>query len=98
MYYIVLDIGIHYEMITMVSLVTILSPYKVIKLLLTIFLVLYITSLWLIYYITEGLYLLIPFIYLTHLLTFCPSGDCSFVLCIYESVLSLFCLAFRFHI
>ena len=42
-----------------------LSPYKVImiKLLLTTFLMLYITSGWLIYYITRGLYLSIPFTY-----------------------------------
>ena len=40
-----------------------LSPYKVIIMLLTIFHMLYITSPWLIYFISEGLYFLIPFSY-----------------------------------
>ena len=40
-----------------------LSPHEVIKILLNIFLTLYITSLWLIYFMTGGFYLLIPFTY-----------------------------------
>ena len=54
---------------------------------------LYITSLWFIYIITRGLYLLIPFTYFVPL----PSGNHPFVLCIYESVsvsTSLFLWAF----
>ena len=46
-----------------------LPPYKVIMILLTIFLLLYITSLRLIYFITEVLYFLIPFIYFIQLPT-----------------------------
>ena len=50
-----------------------LSPYEVLTILLTIFLMLYITSLWLTYFITGGLCLLMLFTYftLTHTL---PSG------------------------
>ena len=44
-------------------------PYKVIMILSTIFLLLYITSLRLICFITEGLYFLIPFIYFIQLPT-----------------------------
>lgn len=51
-----------------------LSPYKVITLLVTIFFMLYITSLWLIYSINGGLYLLIPFPYFTHPPTPLASG------------------------
>ena len=42
-----------------------LSPCKVITILLTVFLMLYITSLWLIYFVTGGLYLLTPLMYFT---------------------------------
>ena len=42
-----------------------LSLYKVITILLTVFLMLYITSLWLIYFVTGGLYFFIPFTYFT---------------------------------
>lgn len=51
-----------------------LSPYEVITLLVTIFFMLYITSLWLIYSINGGLYLLIPFPYFTHPPTPLASG------------------------
>ena len=43
-----------------------LSPYKVITVLLIVFFVLFITSLWFIYFITGGFYLLILFTYFTH--------------------------------
>ena len=43
-----------------------LSPYKVITVLLTIFLMLCVTSLRLIYFISGGLYLLIPFTYFVY--------------------------------
>ena len=46
-----------------------LFPHKVVVLLLTIFLMLYIISLWLIYYVTGGLYLLIPSNYFAHFIT-----------------------------
>ena len=42
-----------------------LSPYKVMTILLTIFSMLYISSLWLIYFVTGSLYLLIPITYFT---------------------------------
>ena len=50
-------------MITKISLISI-YPYT--KLLLTLFLMLYIIYPWLIYYITAGLYLVIPFTYFAH--------------------------------
>ena len=51
-----------------------LSPYKIITLLVTIFFMLYTTSLWLICSINGGLYLLIPFPYFTHPPTPLASG------------------------
>ena len=85
------DIFIHYKMITMTSLAIIYSWYKVITILLTIFLMLYITSLWLIYFITGALYLLIPTTYSLLTLNPVPSGINSFVY-IYKYVFILFCL------
>lgn len=43
------------------------TAYKVIIILLTIFLMLYTTSPWLTYFITRSLYLLAPFAYFTYL-------------------------------
>ena len=51
----------HYKMITVISLVSHLPPYKVIRAL-----SMYITFLWLIYFVTESLYILIPFTDFTH--------------------------------
>ena len=65
-----------------------LSPYEVITLVLTAFLMLYITSPWLTYFITGGLSLLIPF-------TYFPQHPPP-ILCIYESFCFVSC--FRFHI
>ena len=72
-----------------------LPSYKIITILLIIYLMLYITSPWFIYYITGGLYLLIPFSNFTHWPQPLLSGNHLFVLCIYESVFVLF---FRFYI
>ena len=72
-----------------------LSPYEVITILLTTFFTLYITSLWLIYYITGDLCFLILFTYFAspHLL---PTGNHLFILCIYKSVFILFCFGFLY--
>ena len=58
-----------------------LSPCTAITILLTIFLILYITSLGLTYFITGSFCLLIPSTYLP---TPLPSGDHQLVLCIYK--------------
>ena len=71
-----------------------LVPYKVITVLLTIFLMLYMTSPWLIYYVTGGLYLLIPFIYFAHSPQpppFWQPPICSLYLWIYFHIVSSFC-------
>ena len=65
---------------------TIPSYYKI----LTIYPVLYITCLWLIYFITGSLNLLIPFTCFTLLPHPLPSGNHQFVLCISEPVSVLF--------
>ena len=57
-----------------------LSPFKVITTLLTIFPILYITSPWLIYFITGSLCLLIPFTYFTHPPIPCQPPVCSLYL------------------
>ena len=59
-----------------------LLSYTVITVLLTIFLMLYIISPWLIYFITGRLYCLIPFIYFAKPPTHFLSGNYQFVLCI----------------
>ena len=66
-----------------------LSLYKVIMVLLTVFPVLYITSLWLIYFITGSLYFLIHFKYFTQPPAH-PSSNHQMVLCIWVC----FCLVF----
>ena len=55
---------------------------------------LYISSLWLIYFVTGGLYLLVSLIYFTHPYTSLPSGNHLFVLFIYEFVSVLLLLFF----
>ena len=60
-----------------------MSAQQVITVLLTIFSMLCITSLWPLYFITKGLYLLIPFTYFIQHPTSLFSGDHQFVLCIY---------------
>ena len=51
-----------------------------------------IPSLWLIYFVTEGLYLLVPLIYFTYnSATSLSSGNHVFMFCIYDFI-SLFCL------
>ena len=62
-----------------------LSLHKDITLLLTIFPVVYITSPWLVCFITDSLYFLIPFTYFTQSSTPFPSGNHQFVLDIYDS-------------
>ena len=53
---------------------------------------LHIPSLWLIYFVTEGLYLLVPLIYFTYnSATSLSSGNHVFMFCIYDFI-SLFCL------
>ena len=60
-----------------------LFPYKVIKILLTLFPMLHITSPWLIYFITGSLYLLVPFPYFAHPPSPCPLASvCSLYLCV----------------
>ena len=60
-----------------------LSPYKFFTILLTIFLLLYLTSTWLMYFFTRCLHLFITFTYFaSHTLL---SGSLQFALCIYES-------------
>ena len=51
---------------------------------------LYITSPWPIYFLTGGLYLLIPFMYYVHSIPFHFSNH-LFVLCFYKSVFILCC-------
>ena len=63
-----------------------LSPYKDTTKLLTIFPTLYISYLWLIYFVIESLYLLISLTYLSSLSLPLPSGNHLFVLCISDSV------------
>ena len=69
-------------------LCTIQSYYKIV----TVFPVLYITSLWLIYFITGSLYLLIPFTYFTFLLPLSPLTTTSLLS---ASVRLLFCYIFH---
>ena len=76
-----------------------LSPYNIITTLLTIFPMMYFSSLWLIYFITGSLWLLIPFNYFAYSPTPFSFGNHQFVLCIYKSVSDFVCsLFFRFHI
>ena len=72
-----------------------LSPYKVITKLLTIFSMLYITCPWLIYFITESMYLFITFPYCSIPLLPCPLVTTA----LFSVSLSMFCyiLYFRFH-
>lgn len=67
--------------------------YKVIIVLLTIFLMLYFTSPWYIYFITESLCFLIPFIYLASHPS-CLWQNHQFVLCAYEPFLFCFVCSF----
>ena len=62
----------------------------------TVFPVLYIVSLWLIYFITGSLYLLILFTYFAPPSTPLSSGNPQFVLCMCESISVSFVLFFRF--
>ena len=57
-----------------------LAPYKVNTLLLTILPLLYVSPLWLIYFVTGSLYLLISLTYFTHPTNPLPSGSHLFVL------------------
>lgn len=70
-----------------------LSPYKIIIILLAFFPMLYITSLYLLYFLNGSLYLLLRFTFFTHSPTTLPSGKHQLILCIYES-LSIFCCSF----
>ena len=69
-----------------------LLPYKVIKILLTIFPNLHNSYLWLIYFVTERLYLLISLTYFSHPSKPPPLRQHLFVLCIYDSISVLLCL------
>lgn len=84
-------------MIIMVSLSTNLSIYKNYYSVIDIFLMLYITLLWFIYFITRGFYLLIPFSSLAQPSKLLPFGDHQFALCTYEPVSALLRL-FIFYI
>ena len=68
-----------------------LSPYKVITMLSTIFLMLCVTSPLVVYSITKDLYFLILSSYFTRLPTSLPSAKYPFVFCFYESIFLLFC-------
>ena len=92
-----LDISIHYKMITILSLVTICHHTKVLHCYwLSSPCCLYISFLWLIYFVTGSLYLLVSLTYFTHLPTPLPTGNHLFVLCIYDFVSVLLCLFFCF--
>ena len=65
------------------SVVTIYSPYKIMTILLTMFLMLYITTLWLIYFIIGSLYLFIPYTYFIPPLPFSGSH------CLFSEVANL---------
>ena len=68
-----------------------LDPYKLIIILLTIFLMLNITSLWPIYFITGGGYSLIPFTYFLHSLPHSPLALIH-LFSVLMSLFLLFCL------
>ena len=72
-----------------------LSPYKIITILLTIFLMLHITSLWLIYFLTGALYLLIL---LTYFIPHFPSGNQLFSvsMSLFSFCLSVYFILFYF--
>ena len=71
-----------------------LSPYKGITLLLTIFPMLYISSPWLIYFVTESVYLLISLTYVAHSPTSSPlATSCLFSV---SMILFLFCYLYLF--
>ena len=69
-----------------------LFPFKVVTILLTIFLMLYITSWSLIYFIIGGLYLLIPFTYLPNPQTPSPLATTR----LFSVSVSLFLFCFDF--
>ena len=71
--------------------ITSCSSYKIITILLTILLMLCIISLWVIYFRTGGLCLLIPIPSLPPPTPFSPAVN-LFDLCVCESVFVLFCL------
>ena len=81
-----LVIGYFYILLT--NLVIVCHYRK--SILLTIFLMLYIRSLWLIYFITRNLYLLIPLTYFTDL----PSSLCILVTTAFSVHVSLFMLCY----
>ena len=73
-----------------------MSPYEVIVILLTVFLLLYFKSLWLIFSIIGSVYPLIHFSYCTHPPTSLPSGKHQFVLFVYVYVCLFVFLYFVF--
>lgn len=79
-YNIVIEIYIPYDTIITISLVTVCHHTDII--IVTVFSVLYITSLRLIFFIRGGLYFVFPFTLFTHLSRPIPSGNHQFVLCI----------------
>lgn len=88
------DIYIHCNLITMVNLGTI-CHHTLIEMLLTLFLILYITSSWLIY--NWKSVLLNPLHLFYHPAHSLPSVDYQFLLCVYDS-LFCFVLIFRLQI
>ena len=83
-----MDICTYYELITTINLVNDLSTPKVIMVLLTIFLMLFIASSWFVYFITI-LYLLMPLNYFGPTISL-AFGDYMFAAYIDESVFICF--------
>ena len=79
-------------MIIMLSLSTNLSICKSYYSAIDIFLMLYIIPLWLIYFLTRGFYLLIPFTSLAQPSKLLSFGDHQFAFCTYEPGSALLCL------
>ena len=79
-------------MIIMLSLNTNLSICKSYYSAIDIFLMLYIIPLWLVYFLTRGFYLLIPFTSLAQPSKLLPFGDHQFAFCTFEPVSALLCL------
>ena len=90
-----LNSRVHYEMITIISLVIIHSHMKLLQYF-PIFPWLYIASQWLTYFTTASLYLIISFIYFTSLPTHTHSDNHQIHFCIYSCVFVLFICLYCF--
>ena len=77
----------------MICLVTSCSSYKIITILLTVFLMLFIISLWVFYFITRGLWLLIPITSLPPPTPFSPTITC--LISVSVSLFLFICFVFQ---